>query len=90
MDFELSQEQKAIRESAKVFADTEWAPNASSWDQNYIFPIDALKQAASLGFAGIYVREDYGGSGLGRIESALVFEASIAKANESEEKSEMP
>ena len=75
MDFELSQEQKAIRESAKVFADTEWAPNASSWDQKYIFPIDALKQAASLGFACIYVREDYGGSGLGRIESALVFEA---------------
>ena len=75
MEFELNQEQKAISESAKVFTNAEWVPHAASWDQNYIFPVDALKKAASLGFAGIYVDEEYGGSGLGRIEAALVFEA---------------
>ena len=75
MEFELNQEQKAFSESAKVFTNAEWVPHAASWDQNYIFPVDALKKAASLGFAGIYVDEEYGGSGLGRIEAALVFEA---------------
>lgn len=75
MDFELSDDQRAIREAAQAFADGEFAPHAAEWDRDCVFPVDALRQAAGLGFAGIYVRDDVGGSGLGRIEAALVFEA---------------
>lgn len=50
-------------------------PNAALWDREKIFPIDTIKQAADLGFGGIYVREENGGCGLGRLEASLIFEA---------------
>ena len=75
MDFTLSQEQRAIGEAARAFSDAELAPNAARWDEEKHFPVDVLRQAAALGLAAIYVREDVGGSGLGRVEAALVFEA---------------
>ena len=75
MDFGLSEEQRAIQEAARAFSDAELAPNAGRWDDEKHFPIDVLRRAAALGLAGIYVREDVGGSGLGRVDAALVFEA---------------
>src|SRR3990167_9936569 len=74
MDFNFTQEQIAIREMAHQFAQYEMAPFASEWDENYIFPIETLRKAASLGLAAIYVRSDVGGSELSRLDSALIFE----------------
>lgn len=74
MDFALSKEQQAIRETARDFARAEFLPHAAKWGEEEIFPVDALRKAASLGFAGIYVREELGGSGLGRLDAVLVFE----------------
>ena len=74
MDFEPSEEQQAIRDMARSFAEAELAPHAVEWDAASHFPLPTLRAAAALGLAGIYVREESGGSGLGRIEAALVFE----------------
>ena len=61
MDFELNEEQCAFRETARVFAREKMAPFAAQWDEELIFPVDALRQAAALGFAGIYCKEERGG-----------------------------
>jgi alkylation response protein AidB-like acyl-CoA dehydrogenase len=74
MDFTLTDEQRAFRATAREFAERELLPNAARWDEEQEFPLDTLRKAASLGFAGLYVREDVGGSGLGRLDAALVFE----------------
>lgn len=75
MDFILSDAQNALKDLAQDFADNELKPFAAHWDETKTFPIETFKKAASLGFAGIYVKEDVGGSGLGRIEAALLFES---------------
>jgi alkylation response protein AidB-like acyl-CoA dehydrogenase len=75
MDFQLSGDQQAIREAAEAFAQAELAPHSADWDERKHFPVDVMRRAAALGFAGLYVREDVGGSGLGRLDAALVFEA---------------
>ncbi len=75
MDFALSDEQEAIQEMARRFAEDELAPNAAKWDEEKHFPVDVIKKSAELGLAGIYTREDVGGSGLGRLDAALIFEA---------------
>jgi alkylation response protein AidB-like acyl-CoA dehydrogenase len=74
MEFSLTEEQRAIQETARDFAEREFRPNAAHWDEECIFPVDALRAAAALGFAGIYVGEEVGGSGLGRLDAALIFE----------------
>ena len=74
MNFEYNQDQLAIQEMAKNFAETEFAPYASEWDQNEIFPVETLKKAAELGLAAIYVNEKHGGSGLSRLDAAIIFE----------------
>ena len=74
MNFEYNQDQLAIQEMAKNFAETEFAPYASEWDQNEIFPVETLKKAAELGLAAIYVNERDGGSGLSRLDAAIIFE----------------
>ena len=74
MDFQLTEEQRAIQETARDFAAREFKPHAARWDEESIFPVDALRQAAALGFAGIYVGDDVGGSGLTRLDAALIFE----------------
>jgi isobutyryl-CoA dehydrogenase len=74
MDFRLTEEQRAIRDMARAFAEREFRPNAARWDEEKHFPADALRAAAALGFAGIYLREDVGGAGLKRVDAALVFE----------------
>lgn len=74
MDFVLSEEQRAFQATARTFARDEMMPNARAWDEGEIFPVDALRKAAALGFGGIYVKEDVGGSALSRLDSALIFE----------------
>ncbi|MGH7047445.1 MAG: acyl-CoA dehydrogenase family protein [Stellaceae bacterium] len=74
MDFSLSDEQRAFRETAREFAREKWLPQAAGWDERQEFPVEALRRAAALGFAAIYVGERYGGSGLGRVDAAIIFE----------------
>jgi alkylation response protein AidB-like acyl-CoA dehydrogenase len=75
MDFTLTDEQGAIREMAQSFAADVIAPKALDWDQQRHFPVDVIRQAAGLGLGGMMVSEVYGGSGLGRMDSVLVYEA---------------
>ncbi len=74
MDFHLNEEQRAIQDMARDFAQKEFAPHAEQWDRDHIFPEAALRKAAELGLAGIYVGEDVGGSALHRIDAAIIFE----------------
>ena len=74
MDFELSEEQRAFQATARQFARDEMMPQARDWDENETFPVEALRKAAALGFGGIYVKEDVGGSALTRLDAALIFE----------------
>jgi alkylation response protein AidB-like acyl-CoA dehydrogenase len=74
MDFSLSEESRAIQEAARAFATERMAPFAAAWDEDKIFPVETLREAAKLGFGAIYAREDVGGSGLGRLDAATIFE----------------
>ncbi|KAK7171679.1 hypothetical protein R3I93_004090 [Phoxinus phoxinus] len=71
----LSDEQKEFQKVAFDFAANEMAPHMAEWDQKEIFPVDAMKKAAQLGFGGIYVNPDVGGSGLSRLDTSIIFEA---------------
>lgn len=73
--FGLTSIQHEIQSLAESFASEEFAPHAAKWDEEKIFPEDALRKAASLGFAGVFVKEDVGGSGLGRVDGSIIFEA---------------
>jgi alkylation response protein AidB-like acyl-CoA dehydrogenase len=75
MDFALSEDQRALEDAARAFAEAELAPHAAHWDEAEVFPVDVLKAAAGLGFAALYVKEDVGGSALSRLDAAIVFEA---------------
>lgn len=70
----LSDDQRAFQVTARQFARDEMMPFARDWDENEIFPVDTLRQAAALGFGGIYVKEDVGGSGLSRLDATIIFE----------------
>lgn len=74
MDFDLTEDQRAIEDAAHAFADAELAPHSARWDAEKHFPVDVMRKAAELGFAGLYVREDVGGAALTRLDAALVFE----------------
>ncbi|MBC9033566.1 acyl-CoA dehydrogenase family protein [Sphingomonas sp. JC676] len=73
--FELTDDQLAIQEMARKFTADAITPHAGEWDEKHIFPRDTIRAAAELGFASIYVSEESGGIGLGRLESALIMEA---------------
>jgi alkylation response protein AidB-like acyl-CoA dehydrogenase len=73
--FELTDDQLQIQEMARQFTAAEITPNAGEWDEKHIFPVDTIRKAAELGFGAIYVSEESGGIGLGRLESALIMEA---------------
>ena len=75
MQFDLTDEQRQIQEMAQAFTADAITPHAAEWDEKHIFPRDAIRQAAELGFGAIYVSEEHGGIGLGRLEAALVMEA---------------
>jgi alkylation response protein AidB-like acyl-CoA dehydrogenase len=74
MDFNFTEEQRAFQATARQFAREAMMPQAATWDEGEIFPVDTLREAAALGFAGIYVGDDVGGSGLSRLDAALIFE----------------
>ena len=73
--FDLTDEQRQIQEMARKFTADEITPHAAEWDEKHIFPRDTIRAAAELGFGSIYVSEESGGIGLGRLESALIMEA---------------
>ena len=73
--FQLTEDQIAIQEMARRFTADAMTPFAAQWDEDHSFPLDTIKAAAELGFASIYVSEESGGIGLGRLESALIMEA---------------
>ena len=73
--FDLTEEQAAIQEMARRFTADAITPHAATWDERHIFPRDTVREAAALGFGAIYVSEEGGGAGLGRLEAALVMEA---------------
>ena len=75
MNFEHTEEQRAIAEMAQKFTADEITPYAAEWDEGNVFPREALNKAAELGFGAIYVSEEYGGIGLSRVEAALIMEA---------------
>ena len=75
MPFGLDEDQTAIQEMAQGFAAEQIAPHALDWDQTKTFPVETLRAAPALGMAGIYVGEEHGGSGLTRLDAALIFEA---------------
>lgn len=74
MDFELSEDQRAFQATARQFAREQMMSFAREWDENEIFPVDTLRDAAALGFGGIYVRDDVGGSALSRLDGTIIFE----------------
>jgi alkylation response protein AidB-like acyl-CoA dehydrogenase len=74
MDFELSEDQRAFQATARQFAREDMAPNARAWDEGEIFPVPELRKAAALGFGGITVKDDVGGSALTRLDATIIFE----------------
>ena len=74
MDFELTEDQRAFQATARAFAREKLLPHAGRWDQDLHFPAAELREAAALGFAGLYVPEAHGGTGLTRLDAALIFE----------------
>jgi alkylation response protein AidB-like acyl-CoA dehydrogenase len=75
MHFALTEEQAAIQEIALTFAKERIAPNAGEWDEKGHFPVDVIRETAALGMATIYVPAEQGGSGLSRLDGALIMEA---------------
>ncbi len=73
--FDLNEDQLAIQEMAKKFTADRITPFAASWDEEHHYPVDVWKAAGELGFGSIYVSEESGGIGLGRLEAALIMEA---------------
>ncbi|WP_339929116.1 isobutyryl-CoA dehydrogenase [uncultured Brevundimonas sp.] len=74
MDFALNDDQRAIQDAARAFAEAELAPHSAEWDETKHFPVDVMKHAAEMGFCGIYTGEEHGGMALGRVEAAVIFE----------------
>ena len=73
--FDLTDDQLQIQEMAQKFTADAITPFAAEWDEKHIFPKDVIREAAELGFGSIYVSEESGGIGLGRLEAALIMEA---------------
>ncbi len=75
MDFALTEEQRAIFDMAYAFGQEQIAPHARDWEAQGTIPKELWQQVGELGFGGLYVSEEYGGSGLTRLDATLVFEA---------------
>lgn len=73
--FDLTEDQLAIQETARRFTADHITPFAAEWDEKRHYPVDVWKAAGALGFGAIYVSEANGGIGLGRLEAALIMEA---------------
>ena len=73
--FDLPEATRELREVALTFAREKLAPHAQAWDEARHLPVDVLREAAGLGMAALYGREESGGAGLSRLDAAVVFEA---------------
>ena len=73
--FGLTEDQLAIQETARKFTADRITPYAAEWDEKHHYPVDVWKAAGELGFGAIYVSEESGGIGLGRLDAALIMEA---------------
>ncbi|HEX7821776.1 MAG TPA: acyl-CoA dehydrogenase family protein [Sphingobium sp.] len=73
--FSLTEDQLAIQDMARRFTAEQITPFAAEWDEKHHYPVDVWKAAGQLGFGAIYVSEESGGTGLGRLEAALIMEA---------------
>jgi len=82
MDFKLSEELQAIRETARDFAEKEIAPFADKWDAEHYFPREVIKKMADLGFYGTLIPEEYGGNGMGFLAGTIITEE-VARASAS-------
>ncbi|WP_138416561.1 acyl-CoA dehydrogenase family protein [Sinomonas gamaensis] len=80
MTFQLTEDQQALIDTVRDFAADRIAPHALQWDAEKHFPVDVLREAGELGLGGLYVAEDYGGTGLSRADAVLIFEE-LAKAD---------
>jgi butyryl-CoA dehydrogenase len=74
MDFKLTDEQRLIRKAARDFATKELAPNAREWEESATFSRAIFDKMGKLDFTGLYVPEEYGGTGVGRLTAAIIFE----------------
>jgi alkylation response protein AidB-like acyl-CoA dehydrogenase len=72
--FGLDDDERVITDTAAAFAAKRLAPHALEWDATHHFPVDELREAAGLGMAAIYCRDDVGGSGLRRLDGVRIFE----------------
>jgi alkylation response protein AidB-like acyl-CoA dehydrogenase len=73
--FSLTDDQIAIQDVARKFTSDRITPFAGQWDEEHHYPVDVWKAAGELGFGAIYISEENGGIGLGRLEAALIMEA---------------
>jgi alkylation response protein AidB-like acyl-CoA dehydrogenase len=74
MDFALTEDQRAVEDAARRFAQDRLAPYAAEWDEKSFFPVETMREAAALGFASIYVKGDVGGSEMSRLDAAIIME----------------
>ena len=74
MDFDLTPEQKMIRDTVREFAEAEIAPHAAEWDRTEHFPIEVFRKMGELGFLGLPIPEEYGGAGADMISYCLAVE----------------
>jgi alkylation response protein AidB-like acyl-CoA dehydrogenase len=74
MDFALTEDQRAVEDTARRFAQDRLAPFAAEWDEKSFFPVETMREAAALGFASIYVKSDVGGSEMSRLDAAIIME----------------
>jgi glutaryl-CoA dehydrogenase (non-decarboxylating) len=82
MDFKLSEELQALRETARDFAEKEIVPFVEKWEEQHYFPREVIKKMADLGFYGTLVPEEYGGNGMGFLAGTIVTEE-VARASAS-------
>src|SRR5438046_9625063 len=75
MQFALNEDQMAVRDMAREWRAESVGPHAVRWDEEKHFPVDVMREAATLGMGGVYIRDDVGGSALTRFDAALIFEA---------------
>lgn len=74
MDFKLTDEQRLIRKAARDFATKELAPHVREWEESATFSRAIFDKMGELDFTGLYVPEEYGGTGVGRLTAAIIFE----------------
>jgi hypothetical protein len=74
MDFALTEDQRAVEDAARRFAQDRLAPFAAEWDEKSFFPVETMREGAALGFASIYVKSDVGGSEMSRLDAAIIME----------------